>query len=109
MAEPISPARLAWIRDTYADDDIVSELVNEIDRLSAEDPLVTAMNKYVAKLKRRAIEWTAYGIAGGIVYNVCTRQLGLPTWAAIAACLGIGVVIGACQALIEARQEARRG
>jgi len=109
MAEPTRAARLAWIRDTYGYDDIITELLDEIDRLNTEDPFVTAINQQLAKWKRAAIAYGSYVAAGLVVMNICTHLLGLPTWAGVVACFAAGALIGTGRALIEDRLEARRG
>lgn len=80
----------------------------EAEQLRQEDPVVTAMHDYVAKLKRTALQCAGYGVAGIVIWNASLHLLGWPAWAAVATCLGAGAVIGWSQAEIENRLEARR-
>lgn len=111
MNEPMSDARLAEIHAIgYADDHkVIGELLAEVERLRQEDPMVTAMREYMAKLKRGAFWLAVYVIVGIAVWDLCNHTLGLPGPVSVLACFFAGVPLGGLQAWIEDRREAGRG
>lgn len=111
MTEPMTDERLAEIHAIgYADDhEVIGELLAEVERLRQENPIVTAMYEYAAKMKRGAIWLAVYVAVGEAVWNVCEHQLGLPGPASFLACFVAGMSLGALRAWIEDRREAGRG
>lgn len=108
MPEPMSTARLEQIRAVYVyDHEVIGELLDEVDRLREEDPVVTAMREQAATLKRAVLQWAGYFAAGVVAWNTCRHLLGWPVWAALVSCLAVGAVIGWGHAEIEAWWEER--